>query len=116
RIESFAGTARPLAMPAARGRPAAEPVAHEPFADEPARPAATRGNGSAFEPPSDLVPDPRGLEVVITELAHELKNPMVTIKTFAQHFDKLLTDTELRQKFLRLATEAVDRMDGFLED
>ena len=39
---------------------------------------------------------------------------MVTIKTFAQHIDRLVTDVELRERFSRLTTEAVARMDGFL--
>ncbi|MGH7856814.1 MAG: histidine kinase dimerization/phospho-acceptor domain-containing protein [Candidatus Binatia bacterium] len=56
------------------------------------------------------------LESVITELAHELKNPMVTIKTFAQHMDHLLSDVELREKFTRLTNEAIERMDGFLDE
>lgn len=63
-----------------------------------------------------LTPEPRHLESVITELAHELKNPMVTIKTFSQHLDHLLSDPELREKFVHLTTEAIDRMDGFLNE
>lgn len=56
------------------------------------------------------------LDVILTELAHELKNPMVTIKTFAQHLDRLIGDEELRERFSRLTTEAVNRMDGFLDE
>jgi signal transduction histidine kinase len=56
------------------------------------------------------------LEMVIAELAHELKNPMVTIKTFAENLEQLLTDPGLREKFVALTREAIDRMDGFLEE
>ena len=50
------------------------------------------------------------------ELAHELKNPMVTLKTFSGHLDRLLDDPATRTKFVDLAGEAIDRMDGFLEE
>lgn len=56
------------------------------------------------------------LEIVLTELAHELKNPMVTLKTFTQHLDRLLEDAEMRERFVGLAGEAIERMDGFLEE
>jgi DNA-binding NtrC family response regulator len=55
------------------------------------------------------------LEVVLGELAHELRNPMVTIKTVAQHLDGILADPEARARFSVLMTEAVGRMDGLLE-
>ena len=56
------------------------------------------------------------LEYLLMELAHELKNPMVTLKTFSGHLERLLEDPEMRGKFVHLAGEAIDRMDGFLED
>ena len=55
------------------------------------------------------------LEVVLGELAHELRNPMVTIKTFAQHLDSVLADPEVRSRFANLTTEAIGRMDELLE-
>jgi two-component system NtrC family response regulator len=55
------------------------------------------------------------LEVVLGELAHELKNPMVTIKTFAQHLDSVLADPEARTRLAALTTDAVTRMDDLLE-
>lgn len=55
------------------------------------------------------------LEVVLGELAHELRNPMVTIKTFAQHLDSVLADPEVRARFSALTTDAISRMDGLLE-
>ena len=55
------------------------------------------------------------LEVVLGELAHELKNPMVTIKTFAQHLDSVLADPEVRARFSALTAEAITRMDDLLE-
>lgn len=64
-------------------------------------------------PPEDR---DRRLELVLTELAHELRNPMVTIKTFAQHLPALLEDGNLRQRFATLTDEAITRMDGLLEN
>lgn len=55
------------------------------------------------------------LEIVLGELAHELRNPMVTIKTFAQHLDSVLSDPEVRTRFATLTTEAIGRMDDLLE-
>jgi len=56
------------------------------------------------------------LELVLTELAHELRNPFVTIKTFAEHLPDLLEDASLRARFAALAGEAIERMDGLLEN
>jgi hypothetical protein len=58
----------------------------------------------------------RELEMIIAELAHELKNPMVTIKTFSENLEQLLNDPGLRDKFVGLTRDAIDRMDGFLEE
>ncbi len=56
------------------------------------------------------------LEVLVGELAHELRNPMVTIKTFAQHLDSVLADPEVRARFSALAGDAITRMDALLEN
>src|SRR5205814_2641524 len=56
------------------------------------------------------------LEFVLAELAHELRNPMVTIKTFARHLPEMLEDAELRARFETLTDEAIDRMDSLLEN
>ncbi len=55
------------------------------------------------------------LEIVLGELANELRNPMVTIKTVAQHLDGILADPEARARFAVLMSEAIGRMDGLLE-
>lgn len=59
---------------------------------------------------------PREIERIVAELAHELKNPMVTIKTFGENLDTIFENPSLREKFSDLAREAIDRMDGFLEE
>jgi polar amino acid transport system substrate-binding protein len=60
-------------------------------------------------------PGPR-LEYLLAELAHELRNPLVTVKTFAQQLPALLEDETLRTRFAELTDEAVDRMDALLEN
>ena len=56
------------------------------------------------------------LEVLLGELAHELRNPMVTIKTFVQHLDSVLGDPDVRARFAELTADAIGRMDGLLEN
>lgn len=56
------------------------------------------------------------MELVIQELAHEFRNPMVTIKTFTQRLERLLEDKASRDQVARLTGEAVDRMDRALEN
>jgi nitrogen-specific signal transduction histidine kinase len=56
------------------------------------------------------------VDLIINELAHEFKNPMVTIKTVAQHLERLLADETGREQVARLTGEAVDRMDRALEN
>ncbi|HJQ74080.1 MAG TPA: HAMP domain-containing sensor histidine kinase, partial [Gaiellaceae bacterium] len=56
------------------------------------------------------------LEYLLAELAHELRNPMVTIQTFARHLPSLLEDAALRARFETLTNDAIERMDGLLEN
>jgi len=69
-------------------------------------------------PPARLEREAAGqtLELVINELAHELKNPMVTIKTFAQHLRRLVYNGEEEEQVARLTGEAVDQIDQVLEN
>jgi DNA-binding NtrC family response regulator len=56
------------------------------------------------------------VDLVINELAHEFKNPMVMIKTVSQHLERLLEDDDGRAQVARLTNEAVGRMDRALEN
>ncbi|MFQ5903815.1 MAG: sigma 54-interacting transcriptional regulator [Candidatus Binatia bacterium] len=58
------------------------------------------------------VPD---LRVLIHELAHELKNPMVTIKTFAQLLEERFDDATFRARFQGAVNNDIERMDDLLE-
>jgi len=55
------------------------------------------------------------LGVVIHELAHELKNPMVTIKTFAQLLGERYEDENFRARFQEIVSGDIERMDELLE-
>ncbi len=56
------------------------------------------------------------LEFVLAELAHELRNPMVTIKTYADHLPQLLEDADLRRRFAALTDDAITRIDDLLDN
>ena len=56
------------------------------------------------------------VDLIINELAHEFKNPLVTIKTFAQHLDRLIDEEGGDEELVKLTGEAVDRMDRALEN
>ena len=56
------------------------------------------------------------VDLIIQELAHEFKNPMVTIKTFAHQLDHMLSNGGGYEEFARLTGEAVERMDAALEN
>ena len=56
------------------------------------------------------------LDMIINELAHEFKNPLVTIKTFAERLRRILHDGADEEHFARLTGDAVDRMDHVLEN
>jgi DNA-binding NtrC family response regulator len=55
------------------------------------------------------------LNVLIHELAHELKNPMVTIKTFAQLLGDRYQDENFRVRFRDVVGGDIERMDDLLE-
>ena len=70
--------------------------------------SARSGSATAHGKTSDL-------NVVIHELAHELKNPMVTIKTFAQLLGERYQDENFRTHFQEVVGHDIERMDDLLE-
>jgi two-component system response regulator PilR (NtrC family) len=58
----------------------------------------------------------QNLDLIINELAHEFKNPLVTIKTFAQHLVRALQEGGDQEQAARLTGQAVDQIDGALEN
>lgn len=47
-------------------------------------------------------------------LAHEIKNPLTAIKTFAEHLPKKMEDREFLQKFSQIVGSEVDRIDDLV--
>jgi len=56
------------------------------------------------------------LDLIINELAHEFKNPLVTIKTFAHHLRCLRSRGGEDEQVARLTGEAVEQIDHTLEN
>jgi len=83
--------------------PAAE-VTAEPEPEQPAR-------GEAAAP----VADPR-LEMLLAELAHEILNPLSTIKMMLGHLPQLLADPEAREALSGRADDAIERVDELLQN
>lgn len=80
-----------------------------------ARPLPSRPEPAAVGQPS-ASEDGDAVDLIIQELAHEFKNPMVTIKTFAHQLDHMLSNGGGHEEFARLTGEAVERMDAALEN
>ena len=76
------------------------------------QPRVSNGPPSA---PSNADTKAVDLNVMIHELAHELKNPMVTIKTFAQLLEDRYQDENFRARFQDVVGGDIERMDDLLE-
>jgi signal transduction histidine kinase len=76
------------------------------------RPRASNSPPSA---PSNGETKAVDLNVMIHELAHELKNPMVTIKTFAQLLEDRYQDENFRARFQDVVGGDIERMDDLLD-
>src|SRR5499433_123978 len=74
-------------------------------------PGQGQANGNS-EDHDNFLPD---LRVLIHELAHELKNQMVTIKTFAQLLTDRYQDESFRARFQDVVDGDIERMDDLLE-
>jgi len=79
-------------------------------AAKPSNEASALSSGSANG--RGQVPD---LKSLIHELAHELKNPMVTIKTFSQLLRDRYQDENFRTRFQEVVGADIERMDDLLE-
>jgi signal transduction histidine kinase len=52
---------------------------------------------------------------LVFNLAHEVKNPLVSIKTFTQLLPERFEDAEFRGQFFQLVGESVDRIDSLMK-
>jgi DNA-binding NtrC family response regulator len=104
-----------IVVPAA---PPPKPVAEEkPVVEQkPVVPPAPIPAGNGYSPVSRATNgDSPNIRVLINELAHELKNPMVTIKTFAQLLGDRFDDAAFRVRFQETVGSDIERMDDLLE-
>jgi len=69
--------------------------------------------GSPRAPHASATPP---LEALAVELAHQLKNPLVTIKSFVGSLESLCDHPQELDQFRALTEEAVGRMDQILDD
>jgi DNA-binding NtrC family response regulator len=73
--------------------------------------ADSPGNGAS----KGIAGGASGLRLLVHELAHELKNPMVTIKTFAQLLAERYDDANFRARFQDVVDGDIERMDELLK-
>lgn len=88
-------------------------------------PGLFRSKGAEAAPPATAfasteadvaaAPPSPTLEALAVELAHQLKNPLVTIKTFVSSIESLYDDPHELGQFRALTDEAVTRMDDILD-
>lgn len=78
-------------------------------------PAASRVERVVRAEAPHVTPGP-GLELVANELAHDFRNEMVTVKTFARLAEQSLSGKAEYEGIARLAGEAIDRMDRIIEN
>ncbi len=67
--------------------------------------------------PSSSSEAPNGLDMIIHELAHEFKNPLVAIKSYAQHQQRTLPDDDPDEiHFAQVTEQAAEQIDQVLEN
>lgn len=93
--------------------PGEEAVAAEPEA--PAVSSPDRRPSAAAEGPALRRGDPEELRSVFQALAHELRNPLVSVRTFASLLPERWDDASFRSEFREQVERDVSRLEGRLE-
>jgi signal transduction histidine kinase len=66
--------------------------------------------------PEEPAPSDGRLEALLAELAHEILNPLSTVKMLVAHLPQLLEDAEARDAMAERADEAITRVDHLLQN
>jgi DNA-binding NtrC family response regulator len=97
----------------------AEGPAELPAAEEEAAAAHDREPAGRRAPAEAAAPKPptptTALEMVAHLLSHEVKNPLVAIKTFTQLLKDKFDDSEFRHRFYEIVSTDVERIDSLVE-
>jgi hypothetical protein len=94
--------------------PSSHPEADGPGGEGPSGSGAGERAAPGPDAPGPSEPTPAALESIAIELAHELKNPLVPIKTFVANVARM--NREEIERFGELALEGIERIDAPLED
>lgn len=79
--------------------------------DEPPPPEGPEPVAAVLAPPAN-----ERLEALLAELAHEILNPLSTVKMMLGHLPQLLADAEAREALSGRADEAIGRVDALLQN
>ncbi len=115
---SPARTRPPQTMPEARNQPCAD-VADQTAtasAGQTTDAAPSAGANGRLPLPQTEAAGQSAVESIAVELAHHLKNPLVTLKTFVTNASRLGEDPEKMARFKSLAEESIGRMDATLDE
>jgi hypothetical protein len=126
---SAAASKPPPTMAGARNQPCAEVTgqtlaasdtsaasAHAPSEGQTTETVPSAGANGRLPLPQTEPGGQSAVESIAVELAHHLKNPLVTLKTFVTNASRLGEDPEKMARFKSLAEESIGRMDATLDE
>ena len=58
----------------------------------------------------------KAVAILASGLAHEIKNPLTTIKTFAEYVPQKKDDPEFMKQYQRIIPQEIDRIDNLVHE
>ena len=95
--------------------PAAQPAAPRPPPIRPLRPAQPTGPPASAPPPRRAEATPRAPSALLQSLAHSLRNPLVSLKTFATLLPERYADEDFRGRFRQQAERDLESVERHLD-